>query len=61
MLFNIEDMKKGFQTLDAYKKFDVRMKAKFFFCSRPAIDMAVESKPYADVKFITDIGEEDLT
>ena len=28
MLFNTEDMKKDFKTLDAYKKFDVRKKAK---------------------------------
>ena len=62
MLFNIEDMKKDFQTLDAYKKFDVRMKAMSFFYSRPAVDMNIDTKPpYADIKFITDVGEEDLT
>ena len=27
MLYNIEERKREFQTLDAYKKFDVRMKA----------------------------------
>ena len=58
MLFNIEDMKRDFETLDAYKKFDVRMKAMSFFYSRPAIDMTIESKPWADVKFITDDGED---
>ena len=61
MLFNIEDMKRDFETLDAYKKFDVRMKAMSFFYSRPAIDMTIDSKPWADVKFITDVGEEDLS
>ena len=61
MLFNIEDMKRDFETLDAYKKFDVRMKAMSFFYSRPAIDMTVESKPWANVGFITDVGEEDLS
>ena len=61
MLFNIEDMKRDFETLDAYKKFDVRMKAMSFFYSRPSIDMTIESKPWADVGFITDIGEEDLS
>ena len=62
MLFNIEDMKKDFQTLDAYKKFDVRMIAMSFFYSRPAVDMTVDSKPpYADIKFITNVGDEDLT
>ena len=61
MLFNIEDMKKDFQTLDAYKKFDVRMKAMSFFYSRPAVYMNIDTKPpYADIKFITDDGE-DLT
>ena len=30
MLYNIEEMKRDFQTLEAYKKFDVRMKAMFF-------------------------------
>ena len=58
MLFNIQDMKKDFQTLDAYKKFDVRMKAMSFFYIRPAIDMTVESKPWANVGFITDDGED---
>ena len=59
MLFNIEDMKKDFQTLDAYKKFDVRMKAMSFFYSRPAVDMNIDTKPpYADIKFITDDGED---
>ena len=61
ILFNIEDMKRDFETLDAYKKFDVRMKAMSFFYSRPAIDMTVESKPWPNVGFITDIGEEDLS
>ena len=62
MLYNIEDMKKDFQTLDAYKKFDVRMKAMSFFYSRPTVKMAIDSKPpYADIQFITDVGEEDLT
>ena len=61
MLFNIEDMKRDFETLDAYKKFDVRMKAMSFFYSRPTIDMTVESKPWADVNFITEFGEEDLS
>mgnify|MGYP001165712976 CR=1 FL=1 len=43
-------------------KFDVRMKAMSFFYSRPAVDMNIDTKPpYADVKFITDVGEEDLT
>ena len=62
MLFNIEDMKKDFQTLDEYKKFDVRMKAMSFFYSRPTVEMAIDSKPpYADIQFITDVGEDDLT
>tara|TARA_X000000950_G_scaffold15059_1_gene16300 strand:- start:1379 stop:1732 length:354 start_codon:yes stop_codon:yes gene_type:complete len=58
ILYNIEDMKKDFQTLDAYKKFDVRMKAMSFFYSRPTVEMAIESKPWADIKFITDNGED---
>ena len=57
MLFNIEDMKRDFETLDAYKKFDVRMKAMSFFYSRPAIDMTVESTKYLDQKFILGPGE----
>ena len=61
MLFNIEDMKRDFETLDAYKKYYVRMKAMSFFYSRPAIDITVELKPWANVGFITDIGEEDLS
>tara|TARA_B100000965_G_C19581392_1_gene753716 strand:+ start:1585 stop:1944 length:360 start_codon:yes stop_codon:yes gene_type:complete len=61
MLFNIEDMKRDFQTLDAHKKFDVRMKAMSFFYSKPFIEMTVESKPWANVKFITDVGEDDLS
>ena len=57
MLFNIEDMKRDFQTLDAYKKFDVRMKAMSFFYSRPAIDMNVESTKYLEQEFIVGAGE----
>ena len=57
MLFNIEDMKKDFQTLDAYKKFDVRMKAMSFFYSRPAIDMTVERPRYLDQELIVGAGE----
>jgi len=60
MLFDMEDMKRDFQSLDAYKKFDVRMKAMSFFYSKPTIDMTVESKPWKDIKFITDVGEDDL-
>ena len=37
------------------------MKAMSFFYSRPAVDMTVDSKPpYAEIKFITDVGDEDL-
>ena len=61
LLFNIEDMKKDFQTLDAYKKFDVRMKAMSHFYSKPSTEISIDSKPWVDVKFITDIGEEDLS
>ena len=57
MLFNIEDMKRDFETLDAYKKFDVRMKAMSFFYSRPAIDMTVESTKYLDQELIVEAGE----
>ena len=60
MLFNIEDMKKDFQTLDAYKKFDVRMKAMSHFYSKPSTEISIDSNPWLDVKFITDDGE-DLT
>ena len=57
--FNIEDIKKDFQTSDAYKKFDVRMKAMSFLYSRPAVEMSKDTKPpYADEKFITDDGED---
>ena len=32
-----------------------------FFCSRPAFEMTKDSKPsYAEIKFITDVGDEDL-
>ena len=57
MLFNIEDMKKDFQTLDAYKKFDVRMKAMSFFYSRPSIDMTIERPRYLDQELIVGAGE----
>ena len=60
MLYNIEEMKREFQTLDAYKKFDVRMKAMSHFYSKPSQEIAIESKPWADQNFILDIGEEDL-
>ena len=60
LLYNIEEMKRDFLTLDAYKKFDVRMKAMSFFYSKPSIEMVVESKPWKDIGFITDVGEEDL-
>ena len=56
MLFNIEDMKRDFLTLDAYKKFDVRMKAMSFFYSKPSTEIQIESKPWANQKFILDIG-----
>ena len=37
------------------------MKAMSFFYSRPAVDMTVDSKPpYAEIKFITDVDDEDL-
>ena len=57
MLFNIEDMKRDFETLDAYKKFDVRMKAMSFFYSRPTIDMNIERPRYLDQELIVEAGE----
>ena len=54
-------MKKDFEMLSPDKKYDIRMKAMSFFYSRPAVDMNIDTKPpYADIKFITDDGE-DLT
>ena len=61
MLYNIEEMKREFQTLDAYKKFDIRMKAMSHFYSKPSQEIAIESKPWANQKFIVGIGEEDLS
>ena len=58
MLFDTEDMKRDFLTLDAYNKFDVRMKAMSFFYSKPSIEMIVESKPWKDIGFITEDGED---
>ena len=38
------------------------MKAMSFFYSRLTVDMTVDSKPPdADIQFITDVGDEDLT
>ena len=61
MPYNIEEIKREFQNLDAYKKFDVRMKAMSHFYSKPSQKIAIETKPCADQKFILDIGEEDLS
>ena len=58
LFFNVEDMKRDFLTLDAYKKYDVRMKAMSYFYSRPAIDMTIESTNYLEQEFITAPGEE---
>jgi len=58
LFFNVEEMKKDFLTLDAYKKYDVRMKAMSYFYSRPAIDMNIESTKYLDNEFIVCEGEE---
>jgi len=58
LFYDVEEMKRDFLTLDAYKKFDVRMKAMSFFYSKPSIEMTVESKPWKDVGFITDDGED---
>ena len=61
IFYNVEEMKRDFQTLDAYKKFDIRMKAMNHFYSKPTTEIQIESKPWADQKFILDIGEEDLS
>jgi len=61
LFYNVEEMKRDFQTLDAYKKFDIRMKAMNHFYSKPTTEIQIESKPWADQKFILDIGEEDLS
>ena len=58
IFYNVEEMKRDFETLDAYKKFDVRMKAMSFFYSKPTTEIQIESKPWADLKFITEDGED---
>jgi len=58
IFYNVEEMKRDFETLDAYKKFDVRMKAMNHFYSKPSTEIQLESKPWADLKFITDDGED---
>lgn len=37
------------------------MKAMSHFYAKPSTEISIDSKPWADVKFITDIGEEDLS
>ena len=51
-------MKRDFQTLDAYKKFDISMKAMSHFYSKPSTEIQLESKPWAELKYITDDGED---
>jgi len=58
IFYNVEEMKRDFETLDAYKKFDVRMKAMSHFYSKPSTEIQIESKPWADLKFITEDGED---
>jgi len=58
IFYNVEEMKRDFETLDAYKKFDVRMKAMNHFYSKPSTEIQIESKPWADLKFITEDGED---
>jgi len=55
LFYDVEEMKRDFQTLDAYKKFDVRMKAMNHFYSKPSTEIQIESKPW-DVKYITEDG-----
>ena len=57
IFYNVEEMKRDFETLDAYKKFDVRMKAMSHFYSKPSTEISIDSKPW-DVKYITDDGED---
>ena len=58
IFYNVEEMKRDFETLDAYKKFDVRMKAMSHFYSKPSTEIQIDSKPWADLKFITEDGED---
>ena len=43
-----------------HKKLDILMKAISHFYSKPSTEISTDSKPWADVKFITENGE-DLT
>ena len=58
MLFDMEDMKRDFQLLDAHKKFDIRMKAMSFFYSRPTTEIVLESKPWLKHKIIGPDGKD---
>ena len=57
LFYNVEEMKRDFQTLDAYKKFDIRMKAMNHFYSKPSIDVVVDNANYLDQEFIVGAGE----
>ena len=57
LFYDVEEMKRDFQTLDAYKKFDIRMKAMNHFYSKPSIDVVVDNANYLDQEFIVGAGE----
>jgi len=58
LFYNIEEMKRDFLKMDAYKKFDVRMKAMSFFYSRPTTEIVLESKPWLKHKIIGPDGKD---
>ena len=41
MLFNIDDMKRDFQTLDAYKKWEIRCRFQSSFYSKPTAEIEI--------------------
>ena len=51
-------MAREFKNLDAYKNFDIRMKAMSFFYSRPTTEIALESKPWLKHKIMCPDGKD---
>ena len=44
ILFDVEDMKREFKTLDAYKKWEIRCRFQGSFCSKPTAEIEINAE-----------------
>ena len=58
IIFDLERFRNDFNSISPEKRMDICMRAMPYFYSRPTLEMSIDNKPWLDIEFIENEGEE---